>query len=340
MSGQKCITCKFHENNATGDTPVCKYLSERQLNCMGSPHNVGYAGWIPKDEKTLHNTNIEKVCKTCKFYIKNVKKGVPVCSYLSDKRIQCIGDPSNISYTQWVAKDVPDLEDPKTTSQTQTPKSWQEILFEEEDCKRAYHYFKYNVYTESPEKQFENNKKTCSTCKHIETNNGAERPLTCIICMGDPCGLLYTEWEAIPSLNEGSSTIKVNNNEISSKRKSIKASPINEQKLDKPIPSICKTCDFHKKDLCKRTIPCTPEELYKLIHNPFSTQIAGNHYKTNKEGCPDVAEWCGLQGIEFLEGNVIKYVVRHEKKGGVEDIEKAIQYLRFIAFVKYDTIVD
>ena len=68
--------------------------------------------------------------------------------------------------------------------------------------------------------------------------------------------------------------------------------------------------------------------------NPFNTQVGGTHYKKT-DGCPDVAEWCGMQRVEFLEGNVIKYVFRHERKNGFEDIEKAMQYLRFIAWVKY-----
>lgn len=68
--------------------------------------------------------------------------------------------------------------------------------------------------------------------------------------------------------------------------------------------------------------------------NPFNTQTGGDHYK-KIANCPDVAEWCTMQKIEFSEGNVIKYVFRHERKNGFEDIEKAYQYLRFIAWVKY-----
>ena len=40
-------------------------------------------------------------------------------------------------------------------------------------------------------------------------------------------------------------------------------------------------------------------------------------------------------GIPYAEGNVIKYVLRHDMKGGVEDIDKAIRYLEMIKEEKY-----
>ena len=39
--------------------------------------------------------------------------------------------------------------------------------------------------------------------------------------------------------------------------------------------------------------------------------------------------------IPFAEGSVIKYVLRHDMKGGVEDIDKAIRYLEMIKEEKY-----
>ena len=41
-------------------------------------------------------------------------------------------------------------------------------------------------------------------------------------------------------------------------------------------------------------------------------------------------------GIPYAEGNVIKYVLRHDMKGGVEDIDKAIRYLELIKEEKYN----
>lgn len=53
------------------------------------------------------------------------------------------------------------------------------------------------------------------------------------------------------------------------------------------------------------------------------------HYKGNGMEAIDVME-AFLGGNEyegFLCGNVIKYVLRHKKKGGVEDLLKARWYL-------------
>ena len=40
--------------------------------------------------------------------------------------------------------------------------------------------------------------------------------------------------------------------------------------------------------------------------------------------------------IPFAEGNAIKYVLRHDMKGGKEDIDKAIRYLEMIKEEKYN----
>ena len=39
--------------------------------------------------------------------------------------------------------------------------------------------------------------------------------------------------------------------------------------------------------------------------------------------------------IPYAEGNVIKYVLRHDMKGGAEDNDKAIRYLEMIKEEKY-----
>ena len=55
-----------------------------------------------------------------------------------------------------------------------------------------------------------------------------------------------------------------------------------------------------------------------------SRQIGGNHYKRHKVQVWDaILTW----GLGFLDGNVVKYVVRYRDKGGIEDLEKAKHYL-------------
>lgn len=65
----------------------------------------------------------------------------------------------------------------------------------------------------------------------------------------------------------------------------------------------------------------TKPEMNKLAND---TQVGGTHYKEQKlQPWDAIAAWdCG-----FLDGNVIKYVVRYRSKGGVEDLKKARHYL-------------
>ena len=42
----------------------------------------------------------------------------------------------------------------------------------------------------------------------------------------------------------------------------------------------------------------------------------------------DPIEYCNKNGIGFCAGNVIKYVSRYDAKGGIEDLDKAEEYLR------------
>lgn len=58
--------------------------------------------------------------------------------------------------------------------------------------------------------------------------------------------------------------------------------------------------------------------------NPLNTQIAGDHYK--KHAIQPV-EFIHANGIPFIEGNCIKYLVRWRDKGGVKDLEKVKHYI-------------
>lgn len=56
-------------------------------------------------------------------------------------------------------------------------------------------------------------------------------------------------------------------------------------------------------------------------------QVGGNHYKKYKI---QPVEFIIANNIGYMEGNVIKYVVRHKDKGGVADLEKAMHYLQML----------
>jgi len=51
------------------------------------------------------------------------------------------------------------------------------------------------------------------------------------------------------------------------------------------------------------------------------------HYTQNKI---EPIDYIISNNLNFCEGNVIKYITRWRKKGGVEDLKKAKQYINFI----------
>lgn len=56
-------------------------------------------------------------------------------------------------------------------------------------------------------------------------------------------------------------------------------------------------------------------------------QVGGDHYKKLKI---QPVEFIMANDIGYMEGNVIKYVVRHKDKGGIADLEKAMHYLQML----------
>ena len=41
----------------------------------------------------------------------------------------------------------------------------------------------------------------------------------------------------------------------------------------------------------------------------------------------DVISFCQVNNLDFMQGNVIKYVFRYKNKNGLEDLEKAKEYI-------------
>ena len=63
----------------------------------------------------------------------------------------------------------------------------------------------------------------------------------------------------------------------------------------------------------------------------FSDKIKPSYYGTGI----DVIEFCLRNNLTFMQGNVIKYVTRYKEKNGIEDLEKAKEYIdRLIEFEK------
>ena len=53
------------------------------------------------------------------------------------------------------------------------------------------------------------------------------------------------------------------------------------------------------------------------------TQVGGDHYKTEYQHWDFVRD----TGMGYMEGQVVKYVTRWRKKGGLQDLEKAQHFL-------------
>ena len=72
----------------------------------------------------------------------------------------------------------------------------------------------------------------------------------------------------------------------------------------------------------------------------FDTQVGGDHYK--KQGAT-MQPWAIIDawGLDFYAGNVLKYILRHQYKDGVEDLKKARHYLdRMIEKAEDQTVFD
>ena len=73
--------------------------------------------------------------------------------------------------------------------------------------------------------------------------------------------------------------------------------------------------------------------LKKQAKMATAKQVGGEHYKDCKI---QPVDYIVENDLTFLEGNAIKYITRHRKKGeGAKDIEKAIHYLEMILEMDY-----
>jgi hypothetical protein len=101
---------------------------------------------------------------------------------------------------------------------------------------------------------------------------------------------------------------------------------------------VCKVCDsYHckcqaeltKKESEHQSYTLTPKQ---LSTNPLDTQVGGNHYKDFKI---QPVEFTIANNLDFIQGNVIKYITRHKTKNGIEDLKKVIHYAQLAAKLQY-----
>jgi hypothetical protein len=56
----------------------------------------------------------------------------------------------------------------------------------------------------------------------------------------------------------------------------------------------------------------------------FDSQVGGEHYKKMPI---QPLEFIVKNGLDFFQGNVLKYIIRYKEKNGVEDLKKARHYI-------------
>ena len=62
----------------------------------------------------------------------------------------------------------------------------------------------------------------------------------------------------------------------------------------------------------------------KIFKEVIEDKIKPSYYHKGKI---DTIQFCLENDLNFLQGNIIKYVVRYKEKNGLEDLNKAKEYL-------------
>jgi len=93
----------------------------------------------------------------------------------------------------------------------------------------------------------------------------------------------------------------------------------------------------HSKDKDLEAIKAFEEHIEtfrkRLVESSaLQKQEGGNHYK---DFAIQPIEFIYKNNLAFCEGNIIKYVCRHRKKNGIEDLRKAKHYLEILAELEY-----
>lgn len=92
----------------------------------------------------------------------------------------------------------------------------------------------------------------------------------------------------------------------------------------------CTSCLYEEKEVNEK--PCSgcvenDNWLPVGVVAPLDVQHGGDHYK-NMPIQP--VEFIHKNGVPFIEGCVIKYVVRWRNKNGIEDLKKAKHFLELL----------
>ena len=73
----------------------------------------------------------------------------------------------------------------------------------------------------------------------------------------------------------------------------------------------------YKKDYPKTAFAYRKD--YKINNDKINPSYYGKQF--------DVIDFCQMNNLDFMQGNVIKYVTRYKEKNGKEDLLKAKEYI-------------
>ena len=79
----------------------------------------------------------------------------------------------------------------------------------------------------------------------------------------------------------------------------------------------------------KDLVPTKSEEVVKSdgYKSALDYQVGGNHYQ---QMAYQPLSFIMELGLNFCEGNIVKYVSRYKYKNGLQDLKKAQHYLKFL----------
>lgn len=64
----------------------------------------------------------------------------------------------------------------------------------------------------------------------------------------------------------------------------------------------------------------------------LNTQAGGDHYK---DCAIQPIQYIHANGLDFFQGNIVKYATRHKAKNGAEDLRKVIHYAQLALELQY-----
>jgi len=77
----------------------------------------------------------------------------------------------------------------------------------------------------------------------------------------------------------------------------------------------------------------TNSPLPRATFGAYEKQVGGTHYKDMKI---QPVEFIVANNLNFLAGNIVKYVSRYTVKGGIDDLEKAKHYIEMLIETERD----